>query len=609
MCGIAGWLDFRRDMRQHAEVIEAMTETLRYRGPDGGGTWIGPHVALGHRRLAVIDPAGGAQPMARPSGVTDAPLVLTYNGEIYNFAELREVLAARGHVFRDRSDTEVLLNAYREWGVACVDHLVGIYAFAIWDAAREELFLARDRMGVKPLYYHPYPGGLVFGSEPKAIMASPVFTARTTEDHLAILFNARMALPGETPLDGLFEVKPGHAVRVDRRGHHEYPYWRMAGHEHTDDAATTAETLRHLLSESVRGQLVADVPLSSMLSGGLDSTAVSAFAQAHLSRSGAEALRTFCVNYVGDEDDFRPTALRPERDAPYAQLAAKHIGADHTEVVLDAHEIIDVLPGVRRARDLPSLGQFDASMYLLFAAMRRDSTVALSAEAADEIFGGYPWHHDPAMVARDRFPWIGDAPRLADCLVDDVHARVRPAEAEADRYATLRAQVPALPGEQGLEARMREVLFFNLSGPLQYLLDRVDRMGMAHGLEVRVPFCDHRLVEYAWNIPWAMKADQGVWKSILRHAVADIVPEETLRRPKSGYPGTHDPVYERHIHTEVTRILRDPASPLHGLLDPAKVDALAHGGGKTMTWLNSAHLLIPVVEIEAWMRNCHVTLA
>lgn len=448
-----------------------------------------------------------------------------------------------------------------------------MFAFAIWDSVREQLLLARDRLGVKPLYYAPIASGVLFASEPKGIFANPLFTPVVGEEALTILLNQRLAMPGETPIRGLLEVKPGHAVRVDRSGCHEYPYWRLVSREHTDDLLTTVATVRELLEDIVTRQLVSDVPLPSMLSGGLDSTTVSAIAARVLDETNDGPLRTFCVEFADDEENFRPTQLRPERDAPYARIAAKHLGSEHSDVILDTAGVVGALPAARRARDLPSMGQFDTSMYLLFEAMRRHSTVALSAEAADEVFGGYPWYHDPAMVWRDRFPWIGDAPRLADCLAPDVRNHLRPADDEADRYRTLLATVPRLDGEDGLQARMREVLYLSLLGPLAYLLNRKDRMSMAVGLEVRVPFCDHRLLEYVWNVPWSMKIADGNWKSLLRLAAGDLVPRETLDRPKSGYPGTHDPKYDQAVLDTVSSMLTDRTAPLHDVLDAERLQA------------------------------------
>jgi asparagine synthase (glutamine-hydrolysing) len=601
MCGFVGWLDFSRDLRGEQRLLDTMTDTMRNRGPDDRGTWLGPHAALGHRRLAVIDVAGGAQPMRAGDG--SAPVVLAFAGEIYNYRELRGELAARGHRFDTASDTEVLLHSYLEWGAACVEKLNGMFAFAVWDAVRDEMVLARDRLGIKPLYFAPRPAGVLFASEPKGIMAHPGFRPAVSADALPILLNPRLALAGETPVDGLREVKPGHVVRVDRRGWHESPYWRLVSNEHTDDLDTTVRTVRELLEDIVERQLVADVPRSAMLSGGLDSSTVAALAARSLERSDEGPLATYSVQFAGEADDFRPTALRPERDGPYALIAAKHIGSDHSEVVMDASAVERAIPATRRARDLPGLGQFDASMYLMFAALRERSTVALSGEAADEVFGGYPWFHDPRTVARDTFPWMGDAPRLADCLAPDLRARLRPAEFEADRYATLRGQVPRLAGDDPVNARMREVLFMSLQGPLAMLLDRKDRMSSAVGLEVRVPFCDHRLLQYVWNVPWSMKVADGREKSLLRMAAADLLPDEVLTRPKSGYPAMHSPEHESAVTRAVLGMLDDPASPLAGLLDHGRVRALAAGHGPTMTHASTAHLLVPLLEVDVWLRE------
>lgn len=531
-------------------------------------------------------------------------VALTYNGEIYNYRELRSELAAHGHRFSTASDTEVLLRAYLHWGVDCLSRLDGIFAFGIWDGRTRELLLARDRMGVKPLYYHPYPDGLLFASEPKGLLAHPMFRPEMSVESLPILLNPRLTMPGETPLQNMHEVRPGHVLRLSPNGMRESAYWRLTSDEHEDSVEDTVSTVRDLLENAVTRQLVADVPVSAMLSGGLDSTAVSALAARHV--ANGERLRTYCVDFVGDDQNFRPTVMRPERDAPYAAAAATHLGTEHDQVLLDTPDILATFPTARAARDLPSLGQFDTSMHLLFARIREHSTVTLSAEAADEIFGGYPWYHDPTMVTRDQFPWLGDAPRLSDCLSPEVRARIDPAGLEQDRYRTLLAQVPRLPGETGHDARMREVLYLNMQGPLACLLDRADRMSMAVGLEVRVPFCDHRLVEYVWNVPWHLKAAGGRPKALLSRAVADVVPTATIERRKSGFPGTHDPVQEQEVLRAIDLLLDDPESPLAPLLDVGRLRNMINGHGDTMTWMNAAHLFTPFLETDTWMRAYHV---
>lgn len=604
MCGIVGWLDYNQVLSARVDVVDRMTTTMCNRGPDEGGVWCSTHIALGHRRLAVIDIAGGKQPMTDPSGL----VALAYNGEIYNFQEIRAELRGRGHHFKSRSDSEVILRAYLEWGTSSVERLNGIFAFAIWDGRDDTVVLARDRMGVKPLYYHAYAGGILFASEPKAIMENPRFSPAIDLEVLPILFNPRLTMPGETPLHGLDEVLPGHVVTVSRLGLRQTVYWQLSSQEHVDDLPCTVATVRELLEDAVARQLVADVPVSCLLSGGLDSTAVAAIAARAMRETSGYELRSFCVDFLGDEEHFRPTVMRPDRDAPYAVLAAEHIGTNHATVELDTVSVLDAFPAARRARDLPSFGQFDSSMHLLFKEVRKQSTVALSAEAADEVFGGYPWFHDPRMVWRDTFPWLGDAPRTTDCLRPEIKDRIRPKEQEQDRYSALRAQVPKLPGESALDARMREVLYFNLKGPLACLLDRTDRMSMAVGLEVRVPFCDHRLVEYAWNVPWSMKNFGGQNKALLNMAVADLLPSSTLERRKSGYPGTHDPAHEAEFVAAMIRMIEDSDSPMAQLIDADSVRQLMASGSSTMTWMNSAHLLTPILETDIWMRQYHVQI-
>jgi asparagine synthase (glutamine-hydrolysing) len=609
MCGIAGWVDFTRDLSAQDALIGEMTGVLAPRGPDDEGVWLSRHAAIGHRRLAVIDIAGGTQPMITTRSPGGGPIVLTYSGEIYNFRELRSELVARGHRLRTQSDTEVVLRCYVEWGASAVEHMVGIFAFAVWDTDRRQLLLVRDRMGVKPLYYHRYPGGLLFGSEPKSILANPLFTARMSEQSLPMLFNSRLTPHGTTPLLGLAEVRPGHVVRFAPREFAESRYWALHSHEHADDLDKTVSTVRDLLEQIVAEQLVSDVPLGTLLSGGLDSSVVAALAARTLRENGSGPLATYSVDFAGAESDFRPTALRPDRDSPFATLTAAHIGAVHREVVIDDERLLAALPVARHARDLPSLGQFDASMLELFRSVRQTSTVALSGEAADEVFGGYPWFHHPDAVWADTFPWLGDGVRLTDFLAPDVKARIKPQEQERDLYRTLLAEVPELAGESRLNARMREALYLSMQGPLGMLLDRKDRMSMAVGLEVRVPFCDHRLIEYVWNVPWEMKTADGREKSLLRMAFGDRLPPAVLDRPKSGFPASFSPGYAAEVISGVRALARNPDSPLAALLDRQRIeDIIVAADRPTMTHANHAHVLIPLLEVDRWMRELRVTV-
>ncbi len=578
MCGIAGWVDFSRDLSKEHATIQAMTRTLKNRGPDAEGIWTARHVALGHRRLAIIDVVGGAQPMEF-SELDKQLAVLTFSGEIFNFRELRAELRARGHHFHTRSDTEVLLHSYLEWGTACVHRLMGMYAFAIWDARRDELVMVRDHMGVKPLFYMETPHGVLFGSEPKAILANPMAPCRTDLDGLREMFDM-VKTPEETVYVGMREVRPGHLVRVNANGVVNQRYWSLEAKPHTDDLQATIGHVRELLEDIVYRELNSDVPLCTLLSGGLDSSAVTALAAKNLGRG---QVRSFSVDFAGAEDRFQADAVRGSADAPFAREVAEFVSSRHTEILLDSANLVD--PAVRAevlyATDRPPAywGDMWPSLYLLFRAIRMTSTVALSGESADELFGGYRWFHNPNAIKAETFPWLtsgssryfGGIGLLDRGLVEKLDL----AEYRRQRYSEAIAEMPQLPGEPDQDRRMRQITYLNLTRFVQTLLDRTDLMSMAASLEVRVPFCDHRLVEYVFNVPWQMKSFDGREKSLLRAATADLLPTSVLERVKTPYPATQDPGYEAALQSELREVLSDMNAPVRPLLDLDKARAVA----------------------------------
>ncbi len=612
MCGIAGWVDWHKDLtQQHArEILQAMTDTMACRGPDAEGTWVSSHAAFGHRRLAVIDIEGGHQPMVK-HGMHSRTYVVTYGGEIYNFGELRLELQACGHTFITRSDTEVLLTSYMEWGEACVEHLNGIFAFGIWDETQQELFLARDRFGVKPLFYAQREGGILFGSEPKALLANPLVSPTVDLEGLSELFAMfPLRTPGQSIYKNVYEVRPGYCLRFNRSGSHTKQYWKLESHPHPDDVSTTAQNIRELLDDIVERQLVSDVPYCTLLSGGLDSSALSALAMNVLKRKDQDTLRTFAVDFKDSAKDFTPSIIRPERDTPYAHQVSNFIQSVHRDIVLDTPDLVEHFFDPLRARDLPSVGEMDTSLYLMFKALRQEATVALSGESADEVFGGYPWFHSEESINQESFPMLM-AP--SDILSAEVVNTMKPAEYRQDRYWQAMAEVPRLEGENRLDQRMREIFYLHLVwGSLPMLLERKDRMSMAVGLEVRVPFCDHRLVQYVWNIPWAMKTVGHREKGILREAVKDLLPDEVLYRKKSAYPGTQSPAYVNAIQTEVQNILADTNAPIGGLIDREKVRELLkpHASSSALTpSQDKTHRLAFLIQVNRWLQDYHIALA
>ncbi|MFF2141593.1 asparagine synthase (glutamine-hydrolyzing) [Kitasatospora sp. NPDC058190] len=614
MCGITGWVAFEHDLTAERDVLDAMTATQLCRGPDAGGVHLQPHAALGHRRLAVIDVEGGVQPMTvEHDGRVLA--ALTYSGEVYNHRELRAELEAAGHRFRTRSDTEVVLHAYLEWGERLAERLNGMFAFAIWDARREELLLVRDRMGVKPLHYRPTPDGVLFGSEVKAILAHPSVRPVVDLDGLRELL-AHTRTPGLTPYQGIHEVRPGHVVRVRREGISVRRYWALEAREHTDSLEATVATVRALLDDIVHRQLDSDVPLCSLLSGGLDSSAVTALAAMTLRRAGAGPVRSFSVDFTGQNRNFHTDEVRQTQDSPYAELLAEHVGAHHTVIELDAAELTDLSrrATVLRARDLPNgVGDMDISLLLLFRGVRRESTVALSGESADELFGGYRWFHDPTTVATQDFPWLagmatiagpGSVPR--EHLLDaGLLTKLDLDGYRGARYREAIAEVPHLDHADPLERRMREISYLNLTRFVCILLDRKDRMSMANGLEVRVPFCDHRLVQYVFNTPWAMKSFDGREKSLLRAAVRDVLPAAIADRVKSPYPVTADPHYPTLLRAELAQLAAGHESPALGLLDRGRLAAALAPDTDPRSVLLGVDFAL---DLDAWLTEYQVTL-
>ncbi|WP_190814440.1 asparagine synthase (glutamine-hydrolyzing) [Saccharopolyspora pogona] len=604
MCGITGWVSFDQDLTNHASTLRAMTATMALRGPDAEGMWLRPRVGLGHRRLSVIDLDGGAQPMTSRETTEDGtPLVaLSYSGEVYNYQELRVELTKRGHSFHTRSDTEVVLRSYLEWGADAITRFNGMFAFALWDSRSEELLLVRDRLGVKPLFFHRLGDGVLFGSEPKAILAHPDVRAVVTLDGLRDVLSY-LRIPGRTPLRDVFEVRPGHFVRVRHSELTEHRYWKLESTEHGEDAETSVAYVRDLLEDIVRRQMIADVPLCTLLSGGLDSSALTALAQ----RGQDERVRSYSVDFVGQEENFVAEEFREAPDAPFARELVKHVGTEHREIVLGNAQL--VAPGVRdavlRAWDLPyGFGDLDPSLYLLFKAVRAESTVALSGETADEVFGGYLWFHDPRATSADTFPWhaVTERPVVVQSTAFLDRDLVTALDLEtyiADEYRTALAAVPTLPGETGSDARMRAASYLNITHFLPLMLDRKDRMSMAVGLEVRVPFCDHRLVEYVFNAPWSLKTYDGREKSLLRGATADLLPTSIVTRRKAPYPSTQDLGYDRWIKRALAEIAAEPSTP--GLLDAQAIrDFVAAPTDRVSTMLERMWFTEVPLRLNNW---------
>ena len=604
MCGIAGTVGRKID----AQAVTGMLATMARRGPDAQGVFQAGDCTLLHSRLAIIDPEGGRQPMELQ--FRDETFVLVYNGELYNTVELRRELIGHGHQFAGHSDTEVVLHSYAQWGAGCVERFNGIFAFAVWEKNACRLFLARDRIGVKPLFYRVDGHGLIFASEIKTILACPGIRAELDrEGAMQLLMLGPGRMPGSGVFRGIRELEPGcrgyyeeARLRIDR-------YWRLRDREHTDSFPQTVEKVRWLVLDAIRRQMVSDVPIGTFLSGGLDSSLISAVCAGEAAKKG-EKLKTFSVDYADNDKYFVPGKFQPNADGHYIRIMEQTMKTDHKWTVLTPEQLIGALEEATVARDLPGMADVDFSLLLLCREIRRDVKVALSGECADEIFGGYPWYRDPEVRDRAGFPWAQNTALRAQLLPADDAA----CDAYAyvmDAYTDTCAASDVLPGTSAQEIRIKQMVNLNFRWFMQTLLDRKDRMSMWSGLEVRVPFCDYRIAEYLYGVPWEWKDWRGKEKGLLRRAMEGILPDEVLWRKKSPYPKTFDPLYEKLVRDRLEALMNEKDAPLFSLVNPGAVRSVMDSD-HPWPWygqlMRRPQTMAYLLQIDFWLRHYRVDI-
>ncbi|SES30214.1 asparagine synthase (glutamine-hydrolyzing) [Psychrobacillus sp. OK032] len=612
MCGITGWIHFSKDLRNEQPIIEKMTGTLSKRGPDDHNIWSTAHALLGHRRLTVVDPIGGKQPMVKT--FQSNHYTLSYNGELYNTEDLRKELLKRGHSFSGHSDTEVLLTAYIEWQEKCLDYFNGIFAFAIWDEQEQKVFIARDRLGVKPLFYTETSGGFLFGSELKALLAHPEVSPTINREGLAeIIGLGPSRTPGSGVYKGIHELRPAHALTFNRNGIRIWRYWNVQSAEHTDSLDDTAEKVRYLVTDAVERQLVSDVPLCTFLSGGLDSSIITAIASSTFAREAKGKLHTYSIDYENNQKHFKGNTFQPSDDQPWIRKVSSNLNTNHHHSVISQKELAEYLTEAVHVRDLPGMADIDSSLLWFCREIKQDFTVGLSGECADEIFGGYPWFHQVGNAEKG-FPWIRSTNERNILLNDSWQKKLAINDYVQHAYNTTISETPRLDGEPLIDAKRRELFYLNMTWFMTTLLERKDRMSMGASLEVRVPFADHRLVEYAWNIPWDFKMVGNQEKGILRKAFQGNLPYDVLYRKKSPYPKTHNPVYSEQVQHMLKEQLQDKNSILHELFHAKSLSDLIESNGDAfkVPWfgqlMSGPQLLAYLAQMHIWFKDYNVQL-
>ena len=575
MCGIAGFFNGKEDYRagegegKWKGVLRKMNRSQKHRGPDEDGIFLAGHCGLAHVRLSIIDLLTGQQPMIRREG--EYEWAIAYNGEIYNMDALKKELEAEGEKFRTDSDTEVLLVGYMRYGSDFVKRLNGIFAFGIWDGRLKKLFLFRDRAGVKPCFYTRLGDTVIFSSEIKGLFCFPGIEPVVDKEGLCEVLGLGPAKTyGKGVFRGVLEVQPGHFLECGDGICREHCYGRLESRPHEDSWDETVEKMQYLIEDSVKMQMLSDVPICTFLSGGVDSSLVTAICSKELRKKGKQ-LDTYSFDFKDNDVNFRANAFQPSQDRPWVDVVKEHTKTRHHYLECRNEELFDYLFEAVRARDLPCMADVESSMLYFCKKVAAYHKVTLTGECADEIFGGYPWFHKKECFEADTFPWSMDFKPRTMLLREDVLRELPIEEYVSAAYQKTIAETPVLEGERGEEKRRREISYLNLRWFMQTLLDRMDRTSMHVGLEARVPFADHRIIEYAWNVPWDMKYRNGVVKALLRAAGKEYLPEEVLYRRKSPYPKTYDPAYEQLVRRYMLEVIEDVDAPIRALIDGEKV--------------------------------------
>lgn len=606
MCSIVGFANFNENISGKKNILIQMNKSLKRRGPDESGVFYSENIMLAHNRLIVIDPKGGKQPMIE--NFEENEYVITYNGQIYNCEDLKSDLINAGFYFKTHSDTEILLKAYIYYGTSVVNHLNGIFAFAIWNKKREELFLARDHFGVKPLFFTLLDDTFIFASEIKGLFEYPGVEKKLNSQGICELLGLGPChTPGTTVFSEIYELKPAHFAVFNKSGLYINKYWKLESKEHTDSFGKTCENISYLLNDAITKQLVSDVPLCTFLSGGLDSSIISKFASNYYKDNNLPKLTTYSIDYLDNDKNFVKSDFQPNSDNYYINLMGKRLYSNHHQITIDTPELANYLETAMIARDMPGMADIDSSLLLFCKNTKKDVTVALTGECADEIFAGYPWFFREDALNSNTFPWSLAISQRQKLLNPEISKEINLKEYVDFRYNESLGQIEFLESDSIETKEKRKISYLTINWFMQTLLDRSDRMSMYNGFELRVPFCDYRLAQYLWNVPWEIKALKGREKGLLRYVSRTLLPSEIVDRKKSPYPKTHNPNYTKKVKDMLSSIMQNKNAPINDLLNRdyileiLETDGLAFSRPWFGQLMTGPQLMAYLCQVNMWL--------
>lgn len=590
MCGFTGWYK-KNQNKKNIKIIKKMTNTLKYRGPDQKGYYINKNILLGHRRLSIIDLKNGKQPY------TYKKYTIVYNGELYNTEEIRNKLKEK-YTFETTCDTEVLLKGYIEYKEKILDMIEGIYAFAIY--YDDKIFLARDRVGVKPLFYTKIEDNFLFASEIKALLknklVSPIIDKTSLQELLSL---SPSRIPGSGIFKEIFELRPGHYMIYENNKIKIRRYWNIKEEKNTDDYIKATKTIEKLLTDSIQRQMVSDVDIACLLSGGLDSSIITAVVS-----KNKENLHTYSIDYEDNDKYFEKTKFTVSQDNKYINKMSKTFNTKHHYKIITQHALAKYLKEAVKARDLPGMADIDSSLLWFSKQIKKHHKVILSGECADEIFGGYPWFYREEVKNREYFPWLDSIESRNKLLKKDLQEKLKLKEFMYTQYNNILKEVPKTKNKK--EQIYKNLFYLNMTYFMPTLLERKDRMTMRGSIEARVPFADTHLIEYLWNLPWEYKYHNNQEKAILRDAYRNILPEEIVDRKKNPYPKTHNPKYTKIVTKLLKKRLKNKKSILYKIFDKEELKKLIETKGESFKepWfgqlMTGPQLLAFLYQLDIW---------
>ena len=585
------------------EAVEQMCHAMDLRQDKTFKTWQKNDILL-------MSAGPGESEQPEELNLSGRHFVLAFCGRLRHADKLRQELDGLDHMEEKASHPDLVLRSYAQWGTDCVEHLSGSFAFALWDERQQQLFLARDQLGTQTLFYTVWQGALLFASELKTILAYPGFPAAIDRTGAAELL---LIGPGRTPGCGVFrnvsELEPGCCALWKNGQLHINRYWKLTDGPHTLDFEQTAAQIRDIVTDAIRQQMEPE-HMGAFLSGGLDSSIVCSVCAEVLAKQGRK-LDTFSVDYRNNDRYFTPGKFQPTSDSDFMGILEQALHTNAHRIILTSEQLEQGIEDAVIARDLPGMGDVDISLLQFSREIRKYVSVILSGECADELFGGYPWYRDPEIRNRAGFPWAQSTDNRAALLQPDLADSLDAREYIRSRYEQTVAEADILPDTPDLERRMKEMMNLNVRWFMQTLLERNRTMSSFHGLEIRSPFCDHQLAELLYRIPWDMKDYRGYEKGLLRHAMADRLPQAILLRKKSPYPKTHDPEFLRLMQRRIERLTEDASTPLWSLIRPEAARELAH---QELDWpfygqlMRTPQTLCYLLELDFWLRHYRVEL-